>query len=110
MLAQAMVELFQSDTKIETIGIRHGEKMFEALASVAEMQRSEDMGDFMRISMDERDLNYKRFFTEGAQGEPMTHDYDSHNTTQLTLQEMKGLLLSLPEIQRDLEEMGLPTS
>ena len=110
MLAQAMVELFQSDTKIETIGIRHGEKMFEALASVAEMQRSEDMGDFMRISMDERDLNYKRFFTEGAQGEPMTHDYDSHNTTQLTLQEMKDLLLSLPEIQRDLEELGLPTS
>ena len=105
MLAQAMVELFQSDTKIETIGIRHGEKMFEALASVAEMQRSEDMGDFMRISMDERDLNYKRFFTEGAHGEPMAHDYDSHNTTQLTLQEMKDLLLSLPEIQRDIEEM-----
>ena len=105
MLAQAMVELFKSDTPIKTIGIRHGEKMFEALASVAEMQRSEDMGDFMRISMDERDLNYKRFFTEGAKGEPVAHDYDSHNTTQLTLQEMKDLLLSLPEIQRDLEEM-----
>ena len=105
MLAQAMVELFKSDTPIKTIGSRHGEKMFEALASVAEMQRSEDMGDFMRISMDERDLNYKRFFTEGAKGEPVAHDYDSHNTTQLTLQEMKDLLLSLPEIQRDLEEM-----
>ena len=32
MLAQAMVELFKSDTPIKTIGIRHGEKMFEALA------------------------------------------------------------------------------
>lgn len=105
MLAQAMVELFKSDTEIKTIGMRHGEKMFEALASVAEMQRSEDMGDFMRISMDERDLNYKRFFTEGATDEPIGQDYDSHNTTQLTLQEMKDLLLSLPEIQRDIAEM-----
>ena len=110
MLGQALIELFQSDVKIETIGIRHGEKMFEALASVAEMQRSEDMGDFMRISMDERDLNYKRFFTEGAQLAPQAHDYDSHNTEQLTLDEMKALLLSLPEIQRDLKELGLPTS
>lgn len=110
MLAQALVELFQSDTKVETIGIRHGEKMFEALASVAEMGRSEDMGDFMRISMDERDLNYNRFFTEGEQMEPMAHDYDSHRTEQLDLDGMKALLLSIPEIKRDLEEAGLPTS
>ncbi len=109
MLAQALVELFQSDTEIKTIGIRHGEKMFEALASIAEMQRSEDMGDFMRISMDERDLNYNRFFTEGEELEPMAHDYDSHNTQQLTLDEMKELLLSLPEIQQDLKEAGIST-
>ena len=107
MLAQALVELFQSDTQIETIGIRHGEKMFEALASIAEMQRCEDMGDFMRISMDERDLNYKRFFTEGEQLKPMVHDYDSHNTEQLTIEQMKNLLLSLPEIQNDLKEAGI---
>ncbi len=109
MLAQALIELFQSSSSVESIGIRHGEKMFEALASVAEVQRSEDMGDFMRIPMDERELNYNRFFTEGEELEPMAHDYDSHNTKQLTLQEMKDLLLSLPEIQRDLEELGLPS-
>ena len=109
MLAQGLVELFKSDVEVKTIGIRHGEKMFEALASVAEMQRSEDMGDFMRISMDERDLNYARFFTEGEELESKDRDYDSHTTEQLTLAEMKELLLSLPEIQADLKEAGIST-
>ena len=65
MLAQALKELFQSDVPVKSIGIRHGEKMFEALATAAEMQRSEDMGDFLRIPMDDRDLNYNKYFTEG---------------------------------------------
>ena len=107
MLGQALIELFQSDVEMKSIGIRHGEKMYEALASVAEVQRAEDMGDFLRIPMDERDLNYNRFFTEGDEGVSQAHDYDSHSTDQLTLEEVKQLLLSLPEIQRDLKEAGL---
>ncbi|MEL7496261.1 MAG: polysaccharide biosynthesis protein [Planctomycetota bacterium] len=110
MLAQALKELFQSDVPIQSIGIRHGEKMFEALASVAEVRRAEDMGDFLRIPMDERDLNYNRFFTEGEKlGEEAT-DYDSHSTKQLTLEEVKELLLSLPEIQQDLVNAGITTA
>ena len=107
LLAQALKELFQSDSEVKMIGIRHGEKMFEALASVAEMARAEDMGDFMRIPMDERELNYSRFFTEGDSEETKFTDYDSHNTDQLSLQEVKDLLLSLPEIQQDLIDAGL---
>ena len=107
MLAQAIKELFKSDIEIKSIGIRHGEKMFEALASVAEMARSEDMGDFLRISMDERDLNYSRFFTEGDEKVSQVGDYDSHTTEQLTLDQVKDLLLSLPEIQQDLKDFGI---
>ena len=107
MLGQALIELFQSEVEMKSIGIRHGEKMYEALASVAEVQRAEDMGDFLRIPMDERDLNYNRFFTEGDEGVSQAKDYDSHSTQQLTLDEVKELLLSLPEIQRDLKEAGL---
>lgn len=105
-LAQALKEIFESDTEIKSIGIRHGEKMFEALASCAEVQRAEDMGDFLRIPMDERDLNYNRFFVEGENSIHTTQDYDSHTTDQLTLEEVKELLLSLPEIQADLTEFG----
>ena len=110
MLAQALLELFESDSTINVIGLRHGEKMFEALATCAEVQRAEDMGDFLRIPMDERDLNYNRFFTEGDGSEEQLQDYDSHSTTQLKLEEVKDLLLQLPEIQQDLIDAGITPS
>ena len=107
MLAEALIELFQADVPVTSIGIRHGEKMFEALATAAEMQRSEDLGDFLRIPMDDRDLNYSKYFTEGEATEQPC-DYDSHTTEQLTKQEVKQLLVSLPEIQQDLNDAGIP--
>ena len=106
-LATALKELFQSDVPIEVIGVRHGEKLHEALASVGELQRAEDLGDFLRIPMDDRDLNYAKYFTEGEQVEPQLHDYDSESTRQLSIAEVKELLLSLPEMQRELKSVDL---
>ncbi len=106
-LAQALLELFESDVAIKSIGVRHGEKKHEALASAAEIRRSEDMGDFMRIPMDGRDLNYAKFFTEGEQDEAKLRDYTSDSTEQLNVAEMKTLLLSLPEVQAELVKDGL---
>ena len=106
-LAQAVLEIFGSDTPVTTIGVRHGEKMFETLASAAEVQRSESMGGFLRIPMDERDLNYNRYFSEGEDAISTTLDYDSHTTDQLDLEEVKQLLLQLPEMQPDLIAQGI---
>ncbi len=106
-LVTAMKQLFNSDCSVESIGIRHGEKMHETLASLPEIQRSEDMGDFLRISPDERDLNYNRFFTEGEPVDPQIRDYDSQSTRQLSVPEIKELLLSLPEIQAELATVGI---
>ncbi|QDT10111.1 SDR family NAD(P)-dependent oxidoreductase [Planctomycetes bacterium K23_9] len=106
-LAQAMLQLFESNSEIKSIGERHGEKMHEALASVAEIRRSEDMGDFLRIPMDDRDLNYSNFFTKGQKSDTKLQDYSSDSTEQLSVQQMKDLLLSLPEIQADLRQDGL---
>jgi UDP-N-acetylglucosamine 4,6-dehydratase/5-epimerase len=108
-LAVALKELFQSDVPIRCIGTRHGEKQHEALASVAEMGRAEDMGDFLRIPMDDRDLNYAKYFSEGEAIEPQLGDYDSSTTRHLTVDEMKSLLLSLPEIQSELSGTPLAT-
>ena len=41
-LAKAVRNIFQSDVAIEKIGMRHGEKMHEALASAAELRRAQD--------------------------------------------------------------------
>jgi UDP-glucose 4-epimerase len=101
-LATAMLELFGSEVGIKFIGVRHAEKQHEALATSSEMQRALDMGDFLRIPMDERDLHYAGYFTEGESVEPQIGDYDSHSTRQLSVSEIKELLMSLPEIQKAL--------
>ena len=102
-LAQALQELFEADNEIKVIGWRHGEKLYETLASAEELLRSEDMGDYFRVSYDNRDLNYAKFFTEGDVEEASTEDYHSHNTHQLSGDELKSLLLSLPEVQAALK-------
>ena len=100
-LATALIELFGSDSKIQLIGVRHGEKMYEALASAEELSRSIDHGDYYQIQMDSRDLNYKKYFSEGDMDIP-DNDYTSDNTNRLGVQEVKELLLMLPEVQEEL--------
>jgi UDP-N-acetylglucosamine 4,6-dehydratase/5-epimerase len=101
-LAEAVRQLFEVDAPVEAIGIRHGEKMFEALASAEELRRSEDMGEFMRVSMDGRDLNYNKYFSEGEVDESAYTDYTSDNTERLDLEGTKQLLLELPEIHAEI--------
>ena len=61
------------------------------------------MGDYYRVTYDNRDLNYAKYFTEGDVQESAVEDYHSHNTYQLTKNELKDLLLTLPEVQAALE-------
>lgn len=104
VLAQAVRNIFQSDCQIKEIGIRHGEKIYETLLTIEEMRRSEDLGDYFRVRLDDRDLNYTIYFTEGDKEEVKLEDYHSHNTRQLNVKEMEALLLSLPEVQEELKD------
>jgi UDP-glucose 4-epimerase len=52
--------------------------------------------------MDDRDLNYGKYFTEGDLKEPELDDYTSHNTERLTVSQVEELLRSLPEVTREL--------
>jgi UDP-N-acetylglucosamine 4,6-dehydratase/5-epimerase len=78
-------KIFSSDSEIKIIGVRHGEKMHETLASMEELLRSEDMEDYLRLSMDDRDLNYNKYFVEGDKKMVQTKDYTSQNKTRLTV-------------------------
>lgn len=102
LLAETLLEIFEASTEIQVIGWRHGEKLYETLASAEELLRSQDMGEYYRVSYDNRDLNYAKFFTEGDVEEANTEDYHSHNTYQLSKEELKALLLTLPEVQEAL--------
>lgn len=103
MLAEVLLDLFAASNEIRVIGMRHGEKLHETLVSAEELCRSQDMGEYFRISLDTRDLNYSKYFTEGDPAEVVAKDYDSSSTEQLNHQDLKKLLLSLPEIRRELE-------
>ncbi|RYM06815.1 polysaccharide biosynthesis protein [Sphingobium cupriresistens] len=102
-LVTALLDLFGvPDQPVEAIGWRHAEKLYETLATAQELGQSEDMGDYYRIRMDNRDLNYKAYFTEGEHETVHLDDYHSHNTERLDVEGVKALLLSLPEIKAEL--------
>jgi UDP-glucose 4-epimerase len=82
--------------------MRHGEKMHETLASREELLRSVDMGDYLRLGMDDRDLNYNKYLSEGDKKIEQIDDYTSDNTTRLTLGEIEEMLLEQPEIKAEL--------
>jgi UDP-glucose 4-epimerase len=106
-LVTAMQNLFKSRVDVLRIGMRHGEKVFETLITREELRKSQDMGDYYRVRMDDRDLNYGKYFTEGDTKEVETDDYTSHNTQRLTVPEVEALLLTLPEIREDLKRAGV---
>lgn len=101
-LAQALTELFESRSAVNIIGTRHGEKLYESLISREEMARAQDMGRYYRIPADNRDLNYEKYFIEGEQQISQLDDYTSHNTTRLSIDGIKSLLLGLRYIQEEL--------
>ena len=105
-LVQALKELFGApDHPTEIIGWRHAEKLYETLASAQELSNSEDMGEYYRIRLDHRDLNYKPYFSEGDTKAATFEDYHSHNTERLDVEGVKKLLLRLPEIHAELDTL-----
>ena len=94
-LAKAVLELKGAANEIRTIGIRHGEKMYEVLVTSEEMVKAQDLGGYFRIPADNRDLNYDKYFIKGNETIAVTNTYDSLNTEQLNIEEMKELLRKL---------------
>lgn len=106
-LAQAVLNLFQSDATVEVIGTRHAEKLSEALATREELSRARDMGDYFRVEADNRNLNYSVYFEEGDVMQNKFDDYDSHTVPQMTVEEVEQLLLTLPEVRDELRLAGI---
>jgi len=87
--------LGKDDHKVEIIGTRHGEKLYEALLSREEMACAIDMGEYYRVPPDNRDLNYGKFVEQGDEKISTFDDYNSHNTERLDVKGMQKLLLKL---------------
>ena len=97
-LADAILRISGSNVEKKQIGVRHGEKMYEVLMTREEATRADDLGAFFRINPDFRYLNYHRTLDIDTHDFDAFNDYTSENTTQLGVQEVAQILLSIPEI------------
>lgn len=103
--AEAVCEIFGGDkNNIKTIGIRHGEKMYETLLTNEECANAVDMGNFYRVPADKRDLNYDNFFNNGNTERINLSEFDSNNTELLSVGQVKEKLLQLKYIQDELKK------
>jgi UDP-glucose 4-epimerase len=110
VLARALIELFRSDSPVRIIGTRHGEKKFESLISREEMAKAEDMGPFVRIPADARDLNYATAEGGSLLNLDDVDDYTSHNTVRLSAEQVKELLLTVDLVRSELNLPPLPAA
>ena len=97
ILATSIKGIYNSKSKINIIGTRHGEKLYETLISKEESLRLEDYKDFFKIYNDNRDLNYNIYFSEGKKSKKF-FEYNSHNTKQLNSEQVMSLLKDNPSI------------
>ncbi|NBE84204.1 SDR family NAD(P)-dependent oxidoreductase [Micromonospora rubida] len=101
-LAEAVCRLFDVPCKLDVIGVRHSEKWHETLASREELAQADDFGEFFRVPIDGRDLNYALYVSEGELGEVPREDFNSANAPRLGVPEIMELLRGLPEIRAEL--------
>lgn len=101
-LAKAVQQLF-GETETRIIGTRHGEKLYECLMTREERAHSQDMGNYFRVSADNRDLNYDKFFVEGQVTAPSDEAYTSHNTRLLDVQGVVDKLMTTDYVREELE-------
>lgn len=86
-LAEAILQITQSTHGTKIIGTRHGEKLYETLLTKEEFAKAEDLGQYFRVPMDQRDLNYDKYFEDGDEIS-FDQEYNSMNTYQLSIDEV----------------------
>ena len=100
VLASAICEVLNMPNhKIEIIGTRHGEKLYESLLSREERVVADDFGSYYGVSPDLRDLNYANYVNRGVSQPSEIEDYNSNNTERLEISDVKKLLLKLKPLE-----------
>jgi UDP-N-acetylglucosamine 4,6-dehydratase len=101
VLAQAVASLLgDPEAELRVIGVRHGEKLHETLLSREEIVKATDMGEYFRVPLDARSLQYELYYEKGEKRQVLMDDYTSENTERLNVVQTQALLRTLPEMQQ----------
>lgn len=99
-LAAAILKILKKNQqKIKFIGIRHGEKIDEVLASEEEMSRATTKKNYIIIKRDERNLNYEKYFDTGDSFK-IEQAYRSGTEKKINIQEIINILVKEPIIKK----------
>lgn len=98
-LAEAIKKYKKVDVETVLIGTRHGEKDHEVLVTREEMIRADDLGNFYRIPMDNRDMNYNKFYDEIDGKVRKFKSYSSSTTDRLDVDGVIGLLKKMERVE-----------
>ena len=101
VLVEALLDIFNSKSKVQIIGTRHGEKLYETLVSREELIRSKESKDYFCIEADKRTINYDTYFVKGKKKLSDIDDYNSHNTERLSLSKTKEILLKMDFVKKE---------
>ena len=63
------------------------------------MVRATDQGEYFRVPLDVRSMQYESFYEDGDSAIAELSDYTSENTDRLDLEDTRKLLLTLPEFE-----------
>jgi UDP-glucose 4-epimerase len=99
-LTEALLSIFNSKSKMKSVGIREGEKIHETLAHQMELAHAEDMGDYFRV-INRPGFDYESFYSKGKKPN-IKGDYTSDAAKRLSRKEMEKMLLSLDYIKEEL--------
>jgi UDP-N-acetylglucosamine 4,6-dehydratase len=105
VIALTIVLNQENNTSINIIGTRHGEKQAESLLSYEESSFSEDLGDYFRVGLDTRSLNYQSYFEEGRNLNKNPQAYTSDSTNQLNTDGVVELLKNNTEFQEAINNL-----
>jgi UDP-glucose 4-epimerase len=89
----------KKEIEVKDIGIRHGEKQHESLVSSEEMMKAVDCGDYFRIPLDTRSLDYQIYFNQGTKISNSVEGYTSANTVQLSAEQVAEKISELPQFK-----------
>lgn len=97
-LARAVAKVLDKKPVMRRIGIRHGEKMYETLLASEESRHAVDQGDYFRVPLDARSLDYSVYVDEGHSRQDGV-EFHSANATQLSVDQAADLISTLPELR-----------
>lgn len=92
-LAKALCKIFHYKKGYYEVGIRAGEKIHETLVTEEELLRAKDLGLYYQIPPE----------SQGKKADTKIVAFTSQNTKRLNEEQLKKLLLNIPEIQRELK-------